>query len=72
MSRLSDKKLALLQSDYSSLLWYITKQNCSFRDLMMMASILERWNDDPDESFESFFNRVKTETKYANYLGIVV
>lgn len=69
MSRLSDKKLALLQSDYSSLLWYITKQNCSFRDLMMMASILERWNDDPDESFESFFNRVKTETKYANYLG---
>ena len=69
MSRLSDKKLALLQSDYSSSLWYITKQNCSFRDLMMMASILERWNDDPDESFESFFNRVKTETKYANYIG---
>ena len=69
MSRLSDKKLALLQSDYSSSLWYITKQNCSFRDLMMMASILERWNDDPNESFEVFFNRVKTETKYANYIG---
>lgn len=69
MSRLSDKKLALLQSDYSSSLWYITKQNCSFRDLMMMASILERWNDDPNESFEAFFNRVKTETKYANYIG---
>ena len=69
MSRLSDKKLALLQSDYSSSLWYITKQNCSFRDLMMMASILERWNDNPNESFEAFFNRVKTETKYANYIG---
>lgn len=69
MSRLSDKKLALLQSDYGSSLWYITKQNCSFRDLMMMASILERWNDDPNESFESFFNRVKTETKYTNYIG---
>jgi hypothetical protein len=36
---------------------------------MMMASILERWNDDPNESFEVFFNRVKTETKYANYIG---
>lgn len=69
MSRLSDKKLTLLQSDYGNSLWYITKQNCSFRDLMMMASILERWNDNPNESFETFFNRVKTETKYANYIG---
>ena len=69
MSRLSDKKLALLQSDYGNSLWYITKQNCSFRDLMMMASILERWNDDPNESFETFFNRVKTETRYSNYIG---
>lgn len=69
MSRLSDKKLALLQSDYGSSLWYITKQNCSFRDLMMMASILERWNDDPNESFEAFFNRVKTEARYTNYIG---
>lgn len=69
MSRLSDKKLALLKSDYSSSLWYITKQNCSFRDLMMMASILERWNDNPDEPFEAFFNRVKSETKYEKYIG---
>lgn len=69
MDRLSDIKLQFLKSDFSGSLWYITKQNCSFRDLMMMASILEMWNDDPNESFESFFDRKKTDPDYINYIG---
>ncbi len=69
MDRLSDIKLQFLKTDYSGCLWYITKQNCSFRDLMMMASILEMWNDDPNESFESFFDRKKTDPIYTNYIG---
>ena len=63
MDRLSDIKLQFLKSDFSGSLWYITKQNCSFRDLMMMASILEMWNDDPNESFESFFDRKKNRSR---------
>ena len=55
MKRLSDNKLELLKTDFSNLLWYITKQNCVFRDLMLMARILELWNDEPTESFQSFF-----------------
>ena len=69
MNRLSDTKLRQLQGDFSGSLWYITKQNCSFRDLMMIASILEMWNDNPEESFESYFNRKKTDPAYSTYIG---
>ena len=69
MSRLSDIKLHLLQGDYSQRLWYITKQNCNFRDLAMMARILEMWDNDPNESFQSYFNRVKTTEPFSNFIA---
>lgn len=69
MSRLSDIKLAFLQGDYSNCLWYITKQNCNFRDLAMMARILEMWNDDPNESFQSFFDRIKKTQPFSDYIN---
>ena len=59
MSQLSDIKLEVLKGDYSNSLWYITKQNCNFRDLAMMARILEMWDDNPVESFQSYFDKVK-------------
>lgn len=69
MSRLSDIKLTFLQGDYSNCLWYITKQNCNFRDLAMMARILEMWNDDPNESFQSYFDRIKKTQPFSNYIN---
>lgn len=69
MSRLSDKKLQFLQSDYSHKLWYITKQNCNFRDLAMMARILEMWDDDPNEAFQSYFDREKTNEPFSAYIS---
>lgn len=68
MSKLSDEKLQFLQGDYSHKLWYITKQNCNFRDLAMMARILEMWDDDPSEPFQSYFDRVKTTEPFSAYL----
>ena len=69
MSKLSDLKLQVLKSDYSKQLWYITKQNCCFRDLVMMARILEMWNDDPLEPFSSFFDRIKQTAPFGPYLS---
>lgn len=69
MSNLSDNKLLFLQGDYSKKLWYITKQNCNFRDLAMMARILEMWNNNPTESFQSYFDRVKTTIPYSNFIA---
>ena len=69
MSILSDKKLIFLQSDYSNSLWYITKQNCNFRDLVMMARILEMWDDDPSESFQSYFDRMKKTHPFDAYIN---
>lgn len=69
MGILSDKKLRFLQSDYSNSLWYITKQNCNFRDLAMMARILEMWNNDDTESFQHYFDRIKVTTPFNAYIG---
>lgn len=69
MSRLSDAKLIFLQGDYSNCLWYITKQNCNFRDLAMMARILEMWNDNPNESFQSYFDRIKKNQPFSDYIN---
>ena len=69
MSKLSDIKLQFLQGDYSNQLWYITKQNCNFRDLAMMARILEMWDDDPVESFQSYFDRLKTTPPFSSYIN---
>ena len=68
MKRLSDNKLELLKTDFSNSLWYITKQNCVFRDLMLMARILELWNDEPTESFQSFFDRTKVLHPFSSVL----
>ena len=69
MGILSDKKLQFLHSDYSNNLWYITKQNCNFRDLAFMARILEMWNDDSTESFQLFFDRIKVTSPFNAYIG---
>lgn len=68
MKRLSDNKLELLKTNFSNSLWYITKQNCVFRDLMLMARILELWNDEPTESFQSFFDRTKVLHPFSSVL----
>lgn len=68
MSKLSDIKLQFLQSDYSQSVWYITKQNCNFRDLALMARILELWDDNPDEPFQPFFDRTKGTPPFSSYI----
>lgn len=69
MSILSDNKLHFLESDYSNSVWYITKQNCNFRDLALMARILELWNDDPNEPFQSFFDRTKNKEPFNAFIS---
>lgn len=69
MSRLSDIKLQFLKGDYGGSVWYITKQNCNFRDLAMMARILEMWNDDESEPFQSFFDRKKVTSPFNDYIS---
>lgn len=69
MSQLSDIKLEVLKGDYSNSLWYITKQNCNFRDLAMMARILEMWDDNPVESFQSYFDKVKKLKPFSDYIN---
>lgn len=69
MSRLSDIKLQFLKGDYGGSVWYITKQNCNFRDLAMMARILEMWNDDESEPFQSFFDRTKVTSPFKDYIS---
>ena len=67
---LSDIKLNKLnqlqggQNDY----WYITKQNCKFRDLCYIANILELWKNDQDQAYQEFFDRKKTEQPFASCL----
>lgn len=46
--------------------WYITKQNQSFADLCYMSHILEDWNNNEFENYESFFNRNKTKQEYGS------
>ena len=35
----------------------------------MMARILEMWNDDPNESFQSFFDRIKKTQPFSDYIN---
>ena len=68
---LSDDKLNKLRNlgsgqDY---FWYITKQNCNFKDLCYIAYILELWNNDSAISFQDFFDQVKTREPFANNLS---
>lgn len=69
MNWLSEKKLEFLKTDYKSHLWYITKQNCNFRDLCFMANILELWNDNPNEPFQIFFDRKKKESPFNEFIN---
>lgn len=68
MNSLSDKRLEEIKKHSTSLLWYITKQDCNFRNLAMIASILESWNDNPKESFQDYFDRMKVTIPYNSYI----
>lgn len=65
--RISDiKKAEIASADNMDSVWYITKQNQSFADLCYMSHILEDWNNDEFENYESFFNRSKTKQEYGS------
>ena len=65
--RISDiKKVEIASADNMDYVWYITKQNQSFADLCYMSHILEDWNNDEFENYESFFNRNKTKQEYGS------
>lgn len=67
MNQLSDNKLSKLKSLGSQGgFWYITKQNLIFRDLCFIAKILEDWNDQKDENYQSFFDRNKILLQYGS------
>ena len=65
--RISDiKKVEIASADNMDYIWYITKQNQSFADLCYMSHILEDWNNNEFENYESFFNRNKTKQEYGS------
>lgn len=65
--RISDiKKVEITSADNMDYVWYITKQNQSFADLCYMSHILEDWNNDEFENYESFFNSNKTKQEYGS------
>lgn len=65
--RISDiKKVEIASADNMDYVWYITKQNQSFADLCYMSHILEDWNNNEFENYESFFNRNKTKQEYGS------
>ena len=65
--RISDiKKVEIASADNMDNVWYITKQNQSFADLCYMSHILEDWNNNEFENYESFFNRNKTKQEYGS------
>lgn len=65
--RISDiKKVEIASADNMDYVWYITKQNQSFADLCYMSHILEDWNNNEVENYESFFNRNKTKQEYGS------
>ncbi len=67
MNQLSDNKLSKLKSLGSQGgFWYITKQNLIFRDLCFIAKILEDWDDQKEENYQSFFDRNKTLLQYGS------
>ena len=67
---LSDKKLEKLRAIQGGQndLWYITKQNCKFRDLCYIANILELWNNDPSVSYQDYFDQKKQTYPFSEYL----
>ena len=65
--RISDlKKVEIESADNMDSVWYITKQNQSFADLCYISHILEDWNNDEFENYESFFNSNKTKQEYGS------
>ena len=65
--RISDlKKVEIESADNMDYVWYITKQNQSFADLCYISHILEDWNNDEFENYESFFNSNKTKQEYGS------
>ncbi len=65
--RISDiKKVEIASADNMDYVWYITKQNQSFADLCYMSHILEDWNNNEFENYESFFNRNKIKQEYGS------
>ena len=60
------KKVEIASADNIDSVWYITKQNQSFADLCYMSHILEDWNNDKFENYESFFNHNKTKQEYGS------
>lgn len=65
--RISDiKKVEIASADKMDYVWYITKQNQLFADLCYMSHILEDWNNNEFENYESFFNRNKTKQEYGS------
>lgn len=69
--RPSDKKLASLNSGINSQedYWYITKQECDFRNLCYIADILSKWDEKGGQNYEDFFNAVKQTEPYKNFLS---
>lgn len=69
--RLSDNRLNRLRFDIHSNedYWYITKQECDFKNLCYIAEILSRWNPDVDDNYETFFNNIKQTEQFAKYIG---
>jgi hypothetical protein len=70
MKKLSDLKIDLIRNatspdDY----WYITKQECNFRNLCYIADILYKWNDDTTINYEDFFNSLKETSPYSEFIG---
>ena len=67
---LSDNKLIKLRNVQGGQndLWYITKQNCNFRDLCYIANILELWNNDESINFQGFFDQRKALPPYSSVL----
>ena len=65
--RISDlKKVEIESADNMDYVWYITKQNQSFADLCYISHILEDWNNDEFENYESFFYSNKTKQEYGS------
>ena len=69
--RLSDKKLSRLNSEIngSDDYWYITKQECDFRNLCYIADILSRWSESSGQNYEDFFDQTKKTEPYKNFIG---
>lgn len=70
MGKLSDNKLFSLRNNVVSNddYWYITKQECNFRNLCYIGEILSRWDADGPENYQDFFNRIKVTPEFEQYV----